>query len=104
MKSLILATAFAASMAFALPTEANAKIVVYLGCPTTAIRWDQAIASARAMAGIGRIASIFADACHAAKPSGGFAVMVSAMSPRLNAKAAPILSGPGVAITASSSM
>jgi len=33
MKSLILASAFAASMALALPTAAEAKIVVYLGTP-----------------------------------------------------------------------
>ena len=33
MKSLILATAFAASMALALPTAAEAKVVVYFGMP-----------------------------------------------------------------------
>jgi hypothetical protein len=33
MKSLFLATALAASMAFALPTAAEAKIVVYFGMP-----------------------------------------------------------------------
>jgi hypothetical protein len=33
MKSLFLATAFAASLAFALPTEAEAKVVIYFGMP-----------------------------------------------------------------------
>ncbi len=33
MKCFFLATALAASMAFALPTEANAKVVIYLGTP-----------------------------------------------------------------------
>jgi hypothetical protein len=33
MKSLFLATAFAASMALALPTAAEAKVVVYFGVP-----------------------------------------------------------------------
>jgi mRNA-degrading endonuclease RelE of RelBE toxin-antitoxin system len=33
MKSLFLATAFAATMAFALPTVAEAKVIIYLGVP-----------------------------------------------------------------------
>ncbi len=33
MKSLFLATAFAASLAFGLPSEADAKVVVYFGTP-----------------------------------------------------------------------
>jgi hypothetical protein len=33
MKSLFLATAFAASLAFGLPSEAEAKVVVYFGMP-----------------------------------------------------------------------
>jgi hypothetical protein len=33
MKGFFLATAFAVSLAFALPTEADAKVVIYFGMP-----------------------------------------------------------------------
>ncbi len=33
MKNLFLATAFAASLAFGLPSEAEAKVVIYFGMP-----------------------------------------------------------------------